>query len=87
MLTYEAKYIGDKVKTLRKIGQEMFPKLIKEVGEVCRIAERAIVRDLSLRVVAGAEDEAFAFNPDLWINFRRGNTLVELYDPSDFNKL
>lgn len=46
-----------------------------------------MVNDMSLRVKASAEDEAFAGNPELWLNFRRGNTLVELYDPLDYNRL
>ena len=29
----------------------------------------------------------FAQDPYLWLNFRRGNTLVEIYDPQDFEKL
>jgi hypothetical protein len=32
------------------------------------------------------EDEAFAKDPYLWTNFRRGNTILELYDPNDINK-
>jgi hypothetical protein len=46
-----------------------------------------MVRDLSLKVRASDEDEAFAKDPDLWVNFRRGNTLIEFYDPKDYNRL
>ncbi len=45
-----------------------------------------MVVDLSLRVRASDEDEAFAKNPELWLNFRRGNTLLELYDPKDYDR-
>jgi hypothetical protein len=58
--------------------------LIREFQEECRIEQTAVIRDLSLKVTAHAEDEAFAKNPELWINFRRGNTLLELYDPLDY---
>lgn len=30
------------------------------------------------------EDEAFAMNPELWLNIRRGNTILDFYD--DENK-
>lgn len=46
-----------------------------------------ILRDLSLKVRAREEDEAFVKTPELWINLRRGNTLLEIYDPKDFNRL
>lgn len=46
-----------------------------------------IVRDLSLKVKASDEDEAFAKHAELWLNFRRGNTLLELYDPMDYDRL
>ena len=46
-----------------------------------------VLRDLSLKVRASDEDEAFAKTPDLWLNFRRGNTLLEFYDPKDYSRL
>ncbi len=82
-----AKYFGDSMQELSSIASK-FPKLIKENQEDCRVDETCIVRDLSLLVKAGDEDEAFARNPDLWVNFRRGNTLLELYtDSQDPDKL
>ena len=70
---------------MRQIGNRF--KVIKEVREECRIDSSALVRDLSLKVRASDEDEAFANDPDLWLNFRRGNTLIEFYDPKDYNRL
>jgi hypothetical protein len=33
------------------------------------------------------EDEVFAKDPFLWTNIRKGHTLLEIYDPEDFEKL
>lgn len=82
-----APFYGDMPSELSKITAKRFPQLIKESQEECRIEPSVIVRDLSLKVKARDEDEAFARNPELWLNFRRGNTLFELYDPIDYNKL
>lgn len=46
-----------------------------------------LIKDLSLTVHGPQEDEVFASDPYLWTNFRRGNTLLEIYDPTDFEKL
>ena len=81
-----AKFFGDNMQELSVISSK-FPKLIKETQEECRVDNSVIVRDLSLVTKASAEDEAFARNPELWLNFRRGNTLLELYDQQDFDKL
>lgn len=61
--------------------------MIKENKEECRIDSSVILRDLSLKVRASDEDEAFAKQPELWLNFRRGNTLLEFYDPKDYSRL
>ncbi len=60
---------------------------MKEYREELRIDKSIVLRDLSLKVKASDEDEAFAKTPELWVNFRRGNTLLDIYDPSDYNKL
>jgi hypothetical protein len=60
---------------------------VKEYREECRIDKSVMLRDLSLKVKASDEDEAFAKTPELWMNFRRGNTLLEFYDPKDFSRL
>lgn len=80
-----ANYFGDQVSQLRQIGSRF--NLIKEFKEESRIDRSVIVRDLSLKVRASEEDEAFAKTPDLWMNFRRGNTLLEFYDPKDYSRL
>jgi len=54
--------------------------------EECKIDKSILVKDLSLYVKGPDEDEAFAKDPYLWTNFRRGNTILELYDPNDINK-
>lgn len=78
-------YFGDQMDQLSKISNRF--NLVKEFSEECRIDKSVILRDLSLKVKAIDEDEAFAKNPDLWLNFRRGNTLLEIYDPSNFDRL
>lgn len=80
-----ADFYGDQVKELGKINQ--YFNVVKEFKEELRIDPSIILRDLSLKVKASDEDEAFAKTPELWINFRRGNTLLEIYDPADFNRL
>ena len=55
--------------------------------EECKLDNSVLIKDLSLVVKGPQEDEVFARDPYLWTNFRRGNTLVELYDPADFKKL
>lgn len=62
-------------------------KIIRDYNEECKVDRSIIVRDLSLVVKASQEDEAFASDPFLWLNFRRGNTLLELYDPNDYKNL
>lgn len=81
LTTQDAIYFGDKMESLTSIATQMYPRLLKENRELCRIDKALIVRDLSMRVRASDEDEAFAQNPELWLNFRRGNTLIEIYDP------
>jgi hypothetical protein len=80
-----ANYFGDQVTQLRQIGSRF--NLVKEFKEESRINPSVIVRDLSLKVRASDEDEAFAKTPELWMNFRRGNTLLEFYDPKDYSRL
>lgn len=60
---------------------------VKEVQEECVLDRSVIVRDISLSVSGQAEDDVFLGDPLLWINIRRGNTLLEFYDPSNFTKL
>jgi len=80
-----ADFYGDQVDEISKIGR--YFNVVKEFKEELRIDASVILRDLSLKVKAREEDEAFVKTPELWINFRRGNTLLELYDPKDFNRL
>jgi len=80
-----ADFYGDQVDEISKIGR--YFTVVKEFKEELRIDASVILRDLSLKVRASEEDEAFAKTPELWINFRRGNTLLEIYDPKDFNRL
>lgn len=61
--------------------------IIKSFSEECKVDPSIIVKDLSLTVSGPREDEAFACDPYLWLNFRRGNTLLEIYDPNDYNHL
>lgn len=46
-----------------------------------------MVKDLSLLPKGPEEDEVFSSDPELWLNIRRGNTLLELYDPVDYKHL
>ena len=62
-------------------------KIMREHTEECKINKSILVKDLSLIVKGPDEDQVFAKDPYLWTNFRRGNTLVEIYDPSDYTKL
>lgn len=80
-----ANYFGDQLNQLRQIGNKF--NIIKEFREECRIDQSVILKDLSLKVRASDEDEAFAKTPELWLNFRRGNTLLELYDPKDYSRM
>ena len=80
-----ADFYGDQVEEISKITR--YFNVIKEFKEELRIDSSVILRDLSLKVKASDEDEAFVKTPELWINFRRGNTLLEIYDPKDFNRL
>ena len=80
-----ADFYGDQVDEISKIGR--YFTVVKEFKEELRIDPSVILRDFSLKVRASDEDEAFAKTPELWINFRRGNTLLEIYDPKDFNRL
>lgn len=84
LLTSNASYYGSAVE-LSNIGNSY--KFVKEHTEECRVDSSIIVKDLSLTVKAFAEDEAFAFEPELWINFRRGNTFLQVFDPKDYENL
>lgn len=46
-----------------------------------------MVKDLSLHVSGPREDDVFLEDPQLWMNVRRGNTLLEFFDPSDYKRL
>jgi hypothetical protein len=80
-----ADFYGDQVDELSKIGK--YFTVVKEFREELRIDPSMVLRDLSLKVKASDEDQAFANTPELWVNFRRGNTLLEIFDPSDFNRI
>lgn len=62
-------------------------KIIKVIQEECKIDPSIIVKDLSLVVSGPKEDESFAEDPYLWLNFRRGNTLLDIYDPNNYERL
>ena len=62
-------------------------KIIKVTEEECRIDPSIIVKDLALTISGPKEDEAFAEDPYLWVNFRRGNTILDLYNPSNYKKI
>jgi hypothetical protein len=62
-------------------------KAVKVNSEECRIDPSVMVCDLSLNAKGPMEDEAFINDPVLWANIRRGNTLLDIYDPNDFEKL
>lgn len=80
----EGEYYESAVKLGNIINEYDF---IKEHAEECKFDKSVLVKDLSLAVKAGDEDEAFAMEPHLWINFRRGNTLLQIYDPRDYESL
>ena len=80
----ESDYYESAVKLANIINEYKF---IKEHAEDCKFDKSVIVKDLSLLVKAGDEDEAFAMEPHLWINFRRGNTFLQIYDPHDYESL
>ena len=73
LLTSGATYYDSAVE-ISNIGNQF--KFIKEYTEECKVDPSIIVKDLSLLVKAGEEDEAFAMEPQLWLNFRRGNTIL-----------
>jgi hypothetical protein len=60
---------------------------VKEYVEECKVDPSIIVKDLSLHAKGSDEDEAFAMDPQLWLNFRRGNTLLQLFDPTNYDRL
>jgi hypothetical protein len=45
-----------------------------------------LIGDVSLEAKGPEEDELFAKDAFLWVNVRRGNTLIEIYDQHDFKK-
>jgi hypothetical protein len=59
-------------------------EVIKRVTTECYIDHSVLVTDISLYDKASAEDEAFAFDKELWLNVRRGNTLLELFDKDNY---
>jgi hypothetical protein len=61
-------------------------EVIKRVTTECYIDPSVLVTDISLYDKASAEDEAFAFDKELWLNVRRGNTLLELFDKDNYKK-
>lgn len=83
LITKNVEYYG--VERLSKAQKEL--KVIKEHKEECKVDSSVIVKDLSLLVHGPQEDEVFIYDPQLWANIRRGNTLLELYDPMDYTKL
>lgn len=76
VLYEECEYIND-VSRLTKLIIE-YPKLIKEVVTNCAIDYSINFKDMSLMARGYKEDEAFAIEPFLLKNIRRGNTLIEI---------
>lgn len=83
LLTDGEKYCSTPDKVNDLVGEF---KIIRVSKEECRIDPSIIVKDLSLTVAGPQEDEAIAEDPYLWLNFRRGNTLLDIYDPSNYSK-
>ena len=46
-----------------------------------------IVKDLSLSLKDGDEYEAFGSEPELWVNLRSGNTVLQMFDPNNYENL
>lgn len=67
-------------KELNKLSNE-----IKQVSYGCPFDASIEVRDLSLKAKGPDEDRAFALNPDLWLNIRRGNTVADFYDGKKYD--
>lgn len=60
---------------------QSYGKKIKFHSEECKLDPSVMVHDLALATSGPMEDEFFSANPKLWRNFRRGNTLIDFYDP------
>lgn len=60
-----------------------FKGMTKFVEKQCPFDRCLFVRDISLKVRGPDEDKAFAQNPKMWLNIRRGNTILDFYDKND----
>ena len=64
----------------KKYLQQLFNKNVKEVKFECPFDAGIEIRDLSLHAKGPDEDKVFALNPKLWLNIRRGNTILDFFD-------
>jgi len=62
---------------------KQFHNIVKSVHKECPFDAGISVRDISLKAKGPEEDAAFAKNPILWLNVRRGNTVLDFYDKND----
>ena len=69
-------YISD-VKKLSELEKQK-ENIVKEKIKDCPFMSNIRIKDLSLCPRAQQEDEAFALDPMLLKNIRRGNTIVEV---------
>ncbi len=84
LLASQAEFYENAVQIANIINEYDF---VREYAEECKIDSSVMVKDLSLQVKGGDEDDAFANEPHLWLNLRRGNTLLQMYDPTDYERL
>ena len=73
-----------KIEDLRlKELDQAFNYLTRTVEKECPFDCGIAMRDISLKAKGPEEDAAFALNPKLWLNIRRGNTIIDFYDAKD----
>ncbi len=84
MLTHGVEFLDTPQKIMTLINDY---KTIRVHTDECLFDKSVLIKDLSLIAKGRDEDVVLASDPYLWTNFRRGNTLIELYDPADFEKL
>ena len=66
-----------------KFLQVKFKNQLRVIKKNCPFDGAIEWRDVSIAVRVPQEDEVFAMNPELWLNIRRGNTIIDFYDDED----
>ena len=74
------------VEELTKLPK-IYGNVIKEVLYDCHFDSSIMIKDISLFAKGHEEDVAFAKDPELLNNMRRGNTILAFFDQRDSENL